>query len=75
MVRNARVVGGKDGRLTLAKGDVLPFDAVLWATDASPPRLLRDAGLALNEGGFLRWRYPAIRDRCRRLRDWRLCRL
>ena len=42
--------------MTLANGELLAFDAVLWATDASPPRLLHDAGLALNEGGFLRVR-------------------
>lgn len=53
---NTRVHGGKDGRLTLANGKQLAFDAVLWATDAAPPRLLRDSGLALNPDGFLRVR-------------------
>ena len=34
-------------------GECVACDAVLWATDASPPPVLRNSGLALNADGFL----------------------
>ena len=50
---NARVVGGDEGTLLLDGGGRVACDVVLWATDASPPPILRASGLALNDGGFL----------------------
>jgi len=52
----SRVTDSEPGSLVLENGERLAFDVVLWATNASPPRLLRDTGLELNEGGFLRVR-------------------
>ncbi len=51
---NARVIGGRAGKLTLESGEQIAADAVLWATQASPPALLRECGLAVDSGGFLR---------------------
>ncbi|MBY0524009.1 MAG: selenide, water dikinase SelD [Gemmataceae bacterium] len=51
-----RVTGGEGGCLRLENGELLPFDAVLWATHAAPPGLLGDAGLVLNSGGFVQVR-------------------
>lgn len=51
-----RVTGSDGGNLLLENGERLACDAVLWATDASPPALLRETGLALAEGGFLKVR-------------------
>ncbi|HKI31399.1 MAG TPA: selenide, water dikinase SelD, partial [Gemmataceae bacterium] len=53
---NARVTGSEDGGLLLDGGERVAVDAVLWATQASAPRLLRDSGLAVDAGGFLRVR-------------------
>jgi selenide, water dikinase len=53
---NARVAGSEDGPLLLDGGERIAVDAVLWATQASPHRLLRDSGLAVDAGGFLRVR-------------------
>ncbi len=50
----ARVTGGKGGVLTLERGEEIPCDGVLWATDAAPPELLRESGLATDPRGFLR---------------------
>lgn len=51
---NARVTAGEGSRLALENGEHLPFDAVVWATHAAPPELLRASGLDLDEAGFLR---------------------
>ena len=51
-----RVTGGDGQALELAVGERLPFDAVLWATNAAPPALLQGAGLAVNANGFLQVR-------------------
>lgn len=51
---NARVVGSSGGELRLDGGEDLACDAVLWATNASPPTVLHDSGLALDNDGFLR---------------------
>ena len=53
---NARVTGGTPGELALANGEKVMCDAVLWATPGSPPVLIRESGLATDEGGFLRVR-------------------
>jgi selenide, water dikinase len=53
---NARVRNSEDGQLLLETGERVPCDAVLWATDAAPPRLLQGTGLALTAGGFLQVR-------------------
>ncbi len=50
---NARVTGVGAASLVLAGGETVAVDAVLWATQAAPPRLLADSGLAVT-GGFLR---------------------
>jgi selenide,water dikinase len=39
--------------LQLDGGERLAYDAVLWATNAAPPGLIRDSGLRLNRDGFL----------------------
>ncbi len=51
---DARVIGLRDRQLLVEKGDPIPADAVLWATQASPPALLGQCGLAVDSGGFLR---------------------
>lgn len=51
---SARVVGGGHGKLQLEGGERLGYDAVLWATPAAPPAMLRDSGLAVDSSGFLR---------------------
>jgi selenide,water dikinase len=52
----ARAAGHRDGALVLEGGEKVPCDAVLWATQASPHRLLRDSGLPVDAAGFLRVR-------------------
>jgi selenide,water dikinase len=51
---NARVIGVREGEILLDGGRRLAFDAVLWATRASPPPLLRHSGLDCDSNGFLR---------------------
>lgn len=41
-------------RLTTDAGDTLAVDEVLWVTRAGGPEWLRDTGLALDDGGFIR---------------------
>ena len=53
---NARVTGGTPGELALVDGGKVSCDAVLWATPGSPPRLIRESGLATDTRGFLRVR-------------------
>ena len=53
---DASVTGGKPGTLTLADGEQLPCDGVLWATPGLPPEFLRSSGLATDDLGFLRVR-------------------
>jgi selenide,water dikinase len=50
---NARVTGGDNKTLELNAAERLGYDAVLWATNAAPPGLLRAKGWRLNEEGFL----------------------
>ena len=50
---NARVTGGDEKTLELNSTERLPYDAVLWATNAAPPDLLQASGLQLNSDGFL----------------------
>jgi selenide,water dikinase len=51
---SARVVGSsEDGLLLLEGGERIGCDAALWATEAAPPPLVRDSGLAVDAGGFL----------------------
>lgn len=42
--------------LTTESGDTLTIDEMLWVTRAGGPDWLRDTGLALDEGGFIRVR-------------------
>jgi selenide, water dikinase len=49
----ARVMGCEGQSLQLEGGEQLACDAVLWATDAAPPPLLRESGLTLDAKGFL----------------------
>jgi selenide,water dikinase len=53
---NARVTSAEGGSLVLESGEKVPFDGVLLATNAAPPRLIGDSGLALDASGFLRVR-------------------
>jgi selenide,water dikinase len=50
---NARVIGTHDEFLSLESRERIPCDVALWATEASPPPLIRDSGLAVDAGGFL----------------------
>jgi selenide,water dikinase len=52
----AQVTGSRDGFLRVEGGEPVPFDAVLWATQASPPPLLGESGLKVDARGFLRVR-------------------
>jgi selenide,water dikinase len=49
----ARVSDHRDGFLVLEGGERVACDAVLWATNAAPHRLIRDSGLAVDPAGFL----------------------
>jgi selenide,water dikinase len=60
----ARVTGAKEGVLLLSDGEPVAADAVLWATQASPPALLHESGLAVSSDGFLR-----VRDTLQSLTD------
>jgi selenide,water dikinase len=51
---NARAIGRDDSALLVEGGERVACDAVVWATQASPPQLLRESGLAVDAGGFLR---------------------
>jgi selenide,water dikinase len=37
-----------------AGGEIIPADAVIWVTSASAPGWLRESGLAVDDGGFVR---------------------
>jgi selenide,water dikinase len=50
----ARAAAHRDGFLLLEGGEKVACDAVLWATQAAPHRLLRDSGLPVDPAGFLR---------------------
>lgn len=50
---NTRVIGAVHNELLLDGGERVQCDGVLWATDASPPAVLRDSGLPLDAEGFL----------------------
>ena len=50
---NASVVAAEQGTLHLDNGERIACDAVLWATNAAPPPLLRASGLTLDKAGFL----------------------
>jgi len=49
-----RVTGGDAKTLELLGSERLDYDAVLWATNAAPPDLLKADGLSHNPDGFLR---------------------
>jgi selenide, water dikinase len=53
---NARVTGSEGGSLLLDGGELVAFDAVLWATQAAAPDLIRESGLDVDPAGFLRVR-------------------
>jgi selenide,water dikinase len=53
---NARVIGNADGFVLLEDEERIACDAVLWATQASPPEVIRESGLAVDAAGFLRVR-------------------
>jgi selenide,water dikinase len=54
---NARVTGREEGCVVLENGERIACDAALWATEAAPHRLMRESGLAVDDGGFLRVRH------------------
>ena len=49
-----RAAAATDDGVTLETGEVLPADAVLWATGSVGLPLFRDAGLAVTDDGFVR---------------------
>jgi selenide,water dikinase len=51
---NARVLGIRGAELLLDGTAPIAFDAVLWTTGPSPPRLLCESGLACDTNGYLR---------------------
>ncbi len=51
---NSRVTDAADGGLVLAGGERVACDAVLWATQGTPPPLLRESRLVVDADGFLR---------------------
>ena len=51
---NARVTGAADGKVQLEGQPAIAADMVLWATQAAPPPLDHECGLALNDAGFIR---------------------
>jgi len=50
----ARVVAVASGQLRCADGLVVPFDEVMWVTQAGGAPWLQDTGLALDDQGFIR---------------------
>jgi selenide,water dikinase len=50
---DARVTGTEPGVVVLQGGERIACDMVLWATQASPPPVLRATGLAVDPNGFL----------------------
>jgi selenide,water dikinase len=50
---NTQDTGGDERTLELNGTERLEYDAVLWATNAAPPDLLRSNGLRLSQDGFL----------------------
>ncbi len=52
----ARVTDANDGSVVLGDGKRVECDAVLWATQAASPRILRESGLPVDATGFLRVR-------------------
>lgn len=50
---NHTVVEARPDAVICAGGQVVPFDALLWVTDASAPPWIRESGLQTNEGGFI----------------------
>jgi selenide,water dikinase len=53
---NTRVSSAEGAQLVLESGERVPFDGVLLATNAAPPRIIGDSGLTLDSSGFLRVR-------------------
>jgi selenide,water dikinase len=51
---SSAVTAVHDGSVVLEGGEVLSCDAVLCATQASPPPVLRTSGLAVDAGGFMK---------------------
>ena len=52
--RGVRIVAVEAGQLHTDAGDSLAFDDVLWVTQAAAQSWPADAGLAVDEGGFIR---------------------
>jgi selenide,water dikinase len=52
----ARITGGDGTAISVEGGDPVPYDVLLWATEATPPELIRTCGLPLGPSGFLRVR-------------------
>jgi len=47
------VIGANRKELHIEKGDPIECDGALWATEPSPPNVLRESGLTLDTRGFL----------------------
>lgn len=50
---STRVARVESGTLVAANGARISADAIIWATGAAPPPLLRTTRLALDDGGFI----------------------
>ena len=50
---DARVTHVAAGRLEVAAGESFDVDEVIWATEAAPPRWPAEAGLAVDDAGFI----------------------
>jgi pyridine nucleotide-disulfide oxidoreductase family protein len=48
------VAAFRDGALVDADGRSIPADEIVWATNATAPKWLRETGLALDDNGFVR---------------------
>jgi len=49
-----RVISVDKNKVTCEGGATVPFDALLWVTDAAAPAWLKESGVAVDERGFLR---------------------
>ncbi len=52
--QESRVESVQDGTITTEKGSKVPLDEILWVTDAAAPSWLAEAGLDVDEGGFVK---------------------
>jgi selenide,water dikinase len=54
VITGAGVTRVEAGMVCLASGASIALDEILWTTEAAPPAWLRESGIALDRGGFVR---------------------